>query len=499
MSKKLYFDNHCGMESYAICEDGVLTEYISEPAASGAVVGNIYKGRVTDVLNGMQAAFVDCGLERHCYISVADMTGDRGAVGYGEVDIPATLNLHVGDEIMVQVIKPAIGKKGAKVTTNISFVGKYEVYMPNTPFLGVSLKISDPELRDNMIFSAKQLINDGEGIIVRTAAPYAVQSDKAREINLFRKLFGLIKDRFESAPVGELLYSDSPLHIRILRDVMLETGDEIHVGNKWLYDGIKQLTGSYSEAESVKLILHDEHTDMFFSEGISEQFLKTLQPKAELDNGAYIVIDRTEALTVIDVNTGKYTGEDSLEQTVFSTNVLATREIARQIKLRNLGGLFVVDFIDMSDEKHKKAIVQELEKALKKDSVRCKVLPMSKFGLVEFTRKRTGAAVSDAVMRKCKQCDGTGSMRGHTSLCMEFRARLLQILSEGATTVCADINFDLANSVLEFTELKENISALYPQARVYIIAHRTYREDTFNFRSINSPAFSLPGGAMLLY
>ena len=499
MARKLYFDSQYGIETYALCEDGKLVEYSAEPAAKGAVIGNIYKGRVTDVLNGMQAAFIDCGLQRHCYVSVADLVSDRSKFEGGEIDIPQTLNLHVGDEIMVQVTKAPQGKKGAKVTTHISCVGKYIVYFPHHPFVGVSAKISDRELRKNLTFSASKQVEEGEGIVVRTAAPYAVLSEKITEINYLRNIYKNLLSRFKSAPVGELLYSDSPLHMRVLRDLMLKGSDEIHVGNDYLYNSIKELSLTYSRPDAITLIKHDPHEDLFYSEGIYEEFTRSLQSKVELQNGAYLVIDRTEALTVIDVNTGKFTGEDSLEHTVYCTNVLAAHEIARQVKLRNMGGLFVVDFIDMNEEKHKKAIVEELEKMLREDKSKCRVLPMSRFGLVEFTRKRTGVAASELMLKTCDECCGTGFMRSHESILAEFRARLLDMLSKGAAIVCVDLNFDVANHLVSYDALKENIAALYPEARVYIVAHRTYREDTMNFRKVASTGFALPEGTVLLY
>lgn len=499
MRRSIYFDSQYGIETYAMCENGRLIDYRSEPAATGAVIGNIYKGRVVNVLNGMQAAFVDCGLDKHCYVSVADLTADGNKLENGETDIPKTLDLHEGDEIMVQITKAAQGKKGAKVTTNLSFVGKYLVYLPDTPFVGVSAKIADNELRKNLIFSAKKQLAEGEGVIVRTAAPYATISEKRSEIDYFRNVYKDILARFKEAQVGELLYSDSPLHIRVLRDLMLNGGDEIHVGNSALYDSIQKLTVNYSHSAQVKLIKHDGHTDMFYSEGLFAQFVSSLQPKVELANGAYIVIDRTEALTVIDVNTGKFTGDDSLEHTVYCTNVLAAQEIARQVKLRNMGGLFVVDFIDMTEEKHRKAISEELEKALRADKSKCKVLPMSKFGLIEFTRKRTGVAASDIMLKTCACCGGAGVTRSYDNLLAEFRARLLETLYDGAAIVCADINYELADKLMSHTALKKNIAELYPHARVYIVFHRTYRENCMYFRKVDSPSFVLPEGAVLLY
>ncbi len=497
--KKIYFDSQYGLDKYALREDDELTEYLAEHSAEGAVIGNVYKGRVTDVLNGMQAAFIDCGLERHCYMSVADMVSERDKTEMGDIDIPSTLNLHEGDEIMVQLTKPAEGKKGAKVTTHISFAGKYIVYLPESSFIGVSAKISDPELRKNLMFSAKKTLGKNEGMIVRTAAPYAVISDKVSEINYYRKLYRNVKARFKTAKVGELLYSDSPLHMRVLRDLMLNPGDEIHVGTPELYKSVKEIVESFSGNNRVKIIAHDPHTDLFLTEGLHDSFTKAFSRKIELANGAYLIIEKTEALTVIDVNTGKFTGDDSLEHTVYSTNVLATREIARQVRLRNMGGIFVVDFIDMSEEKHRKEIVEQLEKALNCGDGKCKVSPMSQFGLVEFTRKRTGVSAAEVFRTECKACGGTGTIRSQESILGEFRARLLEILSDGASTVCADLNFDIANAALSDEPLKKNIASLYPQARVYVILHRTYKEDAMYFRKVDAPHFTLPEGTMLLY
>lgn len=500
MSRKLYFDSQYGLEQYACTEDGRLTAYDVERCSGGAAVGNVYKGRVTDVLNGMQAAFIDCGLERHCYISVDDLIADRSKYDGKDIDIPSSLDLHVGDEILVQITKPPVGKKGAKVTTNLSFVGRFIVYTPYSPFIGVSVKISDAELRKNLLHTAKSYVNDGEGIIVRTAAPYALRADKVKELEYLRRVHAKICEDFKKAKVGDLLYRDSPLYIRVLRDEMLNASDEIHSGNKEIYENLETLRDSLGQsARFPQIFLHDNRKDLFYEAGIYTEFGKTLLSKVELENGTYLIIDKTEALTVIDVNTGKFTGDDSLEQTVYTTNVLAAREIARQVRLRNLGGLFVVDFIDMEDEKHCKAIVDELERALKADKARCKVLPMSKFGLVEFTRKRTGTPPDTLMCKPCPNCNGAGWTRSAESILGEFRARLLHLLAEGKPTVCVDLNFSIANKLTSYAAMIENISALYPMARVYIVAHRTYAENAMYFRAVEESTFVMPEGTVLLY
>ena len=499
MAKKLYFDTLCGLEHYACVEDDSLTEYEVVRSGNGAAVGNVYKGKVTDVLNGMQAAFVDCGLERHCYISVADLIPDRTKLDGKDIDIPSTLDLHVGDEILVQITKPPVGKKGAKATTNLSYVGRYMVFTPYCPFIGVSAKIADAELRKTLMHTAKTYLKEGEGVIVRTAAPYAVRGVKHREVEYLRRVHEGVVAAFASAKVGDLLYRDSPQYMRVMRDMLVTAADEIHTGDKGIYENLCNVQLSLGAGVQPQIFYHDEHKDMFYEEGIYAQFRKELSPKVELKNGTYIVIEQTEALTVIDVNTGKFTGEDSLEQTVYTANVLAAHEIARQVKLRNLSGLFVVDFIDMADEKHCKSIVEELERALKRDKARYKVLPMSKFGLVEFTRKRTGVPADTVMCKSCPTCHGAGWTRSEESILGEFRARLLHLLATGKSTVCVDMNFNMCNALIASKPIVENISSLYPMARVYVVAHRTYAEDAMYFRAVEESTFVMPEGTVLLY
>ncbi len=497
--KTLYFDSQCGLECYAVVKDGKLIEYNVEAENSGNIIGNVYKGKVTNVLNGMQAAFVNCGLERNCYISVEDLFPDRSKYDGEEIDIPSTLNLNAGDEIMVQVVKAPVGKKGAKVTTNISFVGKNMIYMPNTPFIGISRKISDEELKKNLIFSAQRNKKGNEGLIIRTAAPYADIKEKRAELNHFRRIYQNIKSQFKNAEVGALLYSESSQFIRVLRDTLIYDVDKIYVGNALLEKKISEIMKFSDPCARRPVVLHDKGTDMFYDFGLHRQLLEMMQPKVELENGAYLIIERTEALTVIDVNTGKFTGDDSLEQTVYYTNILAAREIARQVRLRNIGGIVVVDFIDMTDEKHREALVQELQTALKDDKAKCRVLPMSKFGLVEFTRKRAGNNPLAAMTKPCRYCKGAGYSRSTEFIIFDLRARLLDILSKGNKTVCIDLNFDLCNKLLGWQAMVENIKCLYPQARVYLTAHRTYHEETINFRVENSPTLTLPEGTVLMY
>lgn len=498
--KTLYFDSFCGLESYAAVEDGRLTEFNYESQHRVNIIGNIYKGKVTDVLNGMQAAFVNCGLERNCYLSVEDLFPDKNKYDGGDVDIPKELNLKVGDEILVQVVKAPVGKKGAKVTTALSFVGKYLIYMPNTPFIGVSRKIHDPELRKNLIFTASRKCRGNEGLIVRTAAPYANRKESDAEIDYYRRMYCTILERFKKADIGEILYTDYTLFMRVMRDTMLFDVEKIYAGNKFVYDRVIDMIKVTNMRARVRdVILYDKGTDMFFDLGLTPQIDKLVSPRVELENGAYLIIEKTEALTAIDVNTGKFTGDDSLEHTVYYTNILAAREIARQVRLRNIGGIIVVDFIDMDNEKHRDALVEELKKALENDKTKCNVLPMSKFGLVEFTRKRTGPSTVSQFSHPCRHCGGTGTAFMPEFIVLQIRAHLLDSLSKGNKVICIDMNNVVAEKLTSWRELVEEIREKYPLARVYIIPHRTYHDNHFTIRADQSSSFPVPQDGLLLY
>jgi ribonuclease G len=481
--KTLYFDCQCGVESYVAEEDGKLVECSFESQENANLIGNIYKGKVTNILNGMQAAFVNCGLERNCYISVENLYPDHTKYDGGEIDIPATLNLNVGDEIMVQITKAPVANKGAKVTTNITFVGNYGIYMPTTPFIGVSRKITDEETRQILIDTATNAVMDDEGVIIRTAAPFAKKEQLVGELGYVRTLYAKIKENFAVAQVGDLLYAEMPLYVRVLRDEGFKELGEVHVGTRELYKHVNNILGLSPNAGKVPVVLHDDGKDMLFDAGLSEQLIGLMQPRVDLPNGGYLIIEHTEALTSIDVNTGSFTGAKSLEETVFYTNILAAKEIARQVKLRNLGGIFIVDFIDMTDEEHQQSIVEILERELAKDKSRCHVLPMSKFGLVEFTRKRAGTPPANLMTKPCKHCHNAGYTRSSEFILFDFRAKLFDILAKGSNKVFIDMNYNIAQRLLNWQAMTDGIRSSYPSAKIYITPHRSYSEESLIFRA----------------
>lgn len=483
MAKKtIFFDSFCSYTVAAVTESGKLTEFKIEKPSGGIAVGNIYKGRIENVLPGMQAAFVNCGLERNCYVSADDIFPDSVKYETEADGVPSVVPLREGDEILVQVTKLPVGKKGARVTTHPSFVGKTIIYMPETPFVGCSRKISDAELKNNLLYSAKKYKKEGEGLIVRTAAPYAKLDQKLIELHYMRNLYSEIKKAFKSAEVGALLYTDVSLPMRIMRDTLTYDIDSIIVGNAHIARLLDSLFELYPADSRRPVILHDSGKDMFGEYGISQQINAMCSPRAEMENGAYLVIEKTEALTVIDVNTGKFTGDDNLEQTVYRTNILAAREIARQVKLRNIGGIVVVDFIDMTDPAHNSALVAELERALKRDSAKCSVAPMSGFGLVEFTRKRTGSSPLSFMLKPCRNCGYTGYAKSAEFILMSARAEIFNLYADGARSVRADMSRDIFSRFSEWRAFKEDILSHCPNLSLYAVPHGSYRDEQLTFR-----------------
>lgn len=474
----------------AITENGKVTEFNFEKSSKECAVGNIYKGRVESILPGMQAVFVNCGLERNCFLSSDEPLPDSDNYDVGTAtDILPTLK--EGDEIIVQVTKLPVGKKGAKVTVHPSFVGKTLIYMPDTPFIGVSRKIADGELRQNLAYSAKKIKTENEGLVLRTAAPYAKRKQLKDEYVYLKNLYNGVTETFKTAEVGALLYTDYALPIKVLRDTLSTDIDEIVVGTKSLKELIESIVNLYPSQSKKKVLLHDTGRDMMDEYGISTQILSVASPRVELDNGAYLIIEKTEALTVIDVNTGKFTGDYNLEQTVYHTNILAAREIARQVRLRNIGGIVVVDFIDMNDSAHNRALVQELELALKSDKAKCNVSPMSKFGLVEFTRKRIGASPLSLITKPCRYCNQAGYTFSAEYILLDMRAKLLNIIADGANKIRLDMNKDIHKLLLESQLLLEDLKIR--GAEIYAVPHRTYHEQQIVYKT---DEFNIPDDAV---
>ena len=504
MKQELYFDRHSGLQLSALTEDGRLIELGIENEAHREIVGNIYKGRVVNVIESMNAAFVDCGLERNCFLCLSD--GDAFVRSEGIVPAKggksrgkaAPLKVRPGDELVVQVLKNPRGSKGAKVTTKLSFVGKNLIYLPGTDFLGISHKIGEAELRDNLLFTADGMRAKGDGLILRTVAPYATASRLRAEAEYLRNLYLSVLEKNKTAPVGGVLHREYDLPVRVLRDNFNDDIGRIVVGDRELYDELLALVRLRPDFVRLQIELYAGEYDMFSQYGIARQIRELSGSTVPLPNGGDIVIERTEAMTVVDVNTGHFLGDENLEDTVYATNIAAAREIARQVRLRDVGGIVVVDFIDMQDERHRRAVAQELEQCLSRDRVRCKVLPMNELCLVTFTRKRTTNGVASQLLQPCPHCRMNGYILSNEFIVCLIRAAVLGRIAQGAETVIIELNADVMDFLLSRRMVEKDLRTLktHPGKKVYLVPHRTYHEEKFNISSYGAgEAFELPAGA----
>ena len=502
MKKEWFFDRYCGQQFVALLEDGKVVEFESENEENGSIVGNIYKGRVMNVLSGMNAAFVDCGLGRNCYLSTDETYADCAKYD-GLLDTPAPTplsELKEGDEIIVQVTKSPRGNKGAKVTSHLSFVGKRLIYLPETLFFGVSRKITDEAQRERLMAVAESLRNENEnaGFILRTKAPSATQEDLEREANYLRKLFSLTSQKALNAPVGALLYQEEDLPVRVMRDSF---GDEItamHVGDKELYDRLSQFIDVFGEMDKYKLCLYLGERSMFREYGISQLVYDATKPRVHLEGGGSLIIDHTEAMTVVDVNSGSFVGDSHLEETVFNVNLRAAKEIARQVRLRNIGGIVVVDFIDMFDEEHKQAVTDTLREYLSQDKAKCNVLPMSELCITQFTRKRVGKELATSLIKPCPHCHGSGAVHNDLFMLTKLREDLLDCFFEGYQSAVVDLNDGMAKKILQDKVFSKELATKWKSKRIYLIPHRTYKEHTFFVRGENDRFPTLPEKAILV-
>ncbi|MBE3578138.1 MAG: Rne/Rng family ribonuclease [Limnochordales bacterium] len=414
MSKEILINVNRMETRAAVLEDGRLVELHVERESNQRVAGNIYKGRVVNVLPGMQAAFVDIGLEKNAFLYVADLGGYlHQAEEENEAVVPfrpQAINeiLKEGQEIVVQVTKDPIGTKGARVVTHLSIPGRYLVLMPTVEYVGISRRIDDPEERERLKGLARKIRPRNAGLIVRTAAEGEDEEELKRDLRFLLRTWEKIKSRARKLPAPALLYKDYDLVYRVVRDIFTDEVDRLVIDSRAEYQKTLQLLKGISPELRERVELYDGEVPLFEARGLENEIERALKRKVWLPSGGYLVIDETEALTSIDVNTGKFIGSTNLADTVLKTNLEATAEIARQLRLRNLGGIIVVDFIDMDSEEDKKKVLAQLIEEIGKDKTKTHVLGFTHLGLVEITRKKTRQSLTSFLERSCPYCDGTG-------------------------------------------------------------------------------------------
>jgi ribonuclease G len=415
----------------AIVENGAVQELHLERALERGLVGNIYAGRVARVLPGMQSAFVDIGLERAAFLHVADLHRDEPAGRDAPPPPPIERQVFDGQSLMVQVIKDPIGTKGARLSTQISIAGRLLVYLPQDERIGISQKIGSHELREQLRARVQALVGErgnggGGGFILRTNAEEAGDAELAEDIDYLRKTWNAVRERAFKAPPGTLLHQDLSLVQRVLRDLSNDRTQSVRIDSKQQHDLLREFGEQYTPSSVGKLGHYAGERPIFDLYGIDQEIERALARRVDLKSGGYLIIDQTEALTTIDVNTGGYVGVRSFDDTIFKTNLEAAQVIARQLRLRNLGGIIIIDFIDMDSEEHRNAVLNEFRKALARDRTRMTVNGFTQLGLVEMTRKRTRESLAHVLCEPCSTCQGRGELKTAQTVCYQILRELLR-------------------------------------------------------------------------
>ncbi|MBW4049893.1 MAG: ribonuclease G [Proteobacteria bacterium] len=419
----------------ALVEEGVAQELYVERRSRRGLVGNLYRGRVTRVLPGMQAAFIDIGLERTAFLHAADIVSappDETAVGLAPPGAPPIEDvrrlLSPGDDLLVQVMKDPIGTKGARLTTYITLPARFLVFLPRGDGIGVSSRIDDETERQRLKTATAQLLGakTSGGYILRTAAQGVPRESLREDMEYLRKLWHHVRVRATETPPGTLVHEDLPLPLRILRDELSRGVVRVLVDSAAEHARMSAFAQEFMPASGARIELHGGPRPIFDLHGIEQEIGKALERQVPLKSGGYLVIDQREAMTTIDVNTGAYVGHRNLEETTFRTNLEAAACIGRQLRLRNLGGIIIIDFIDMHDESHRRQVLAALEHSLAGDRAQARIVSLSPLGLVEMTRKRTRESLEHLLSEPCRSCAGRGFVKTPETVCNEIFREVLR-------------------------------------------------------------------------
>ncbi len=412
----------------ALILQGAVQELHVERTASRGRAGNVYLGRVVRVLPGMQSAFIDIGLERAAFLHVADIWEARARDGTNAPLQPIEKLLFDGQNVLVQVIKDPIGTKGARLSTQISIAGRMLVYLPQDPHIGISQRIENEADREALRQRMQRLLPADErgGFIVRTMAEDGSEHDLSMDIDYLRKTWATVTEQAKSRPSPALLYQDLSLAQRVLRDFVHDETTTIQVDSRENFQKLHEFAGIYTPSVLPKLMHYTGERPLFDLYSVEEEIERALGRRVDLKSGGYLIIDQTEAMTTIDVNTGSYVNGRNFDDTIFKTNLEGAHAIARQLRLRNLGGIIVLDFIDMENVEHRTAVLAELNKALARDRTRMSVSGFSALGLVEMTRKRTRESLAHILCEPCPTCSGKGQVKTARTVCYEIMRELLR-------------------------------------------------------------------------
>jgi ribonuclease G len=464
MKQEIFINSSPQESRIAIIEDGQLAEFLIERKEEMGVAGNIYKGKVARVLPGMQAAFVDIGMEKAGFLHASDFSSepeDVQLIGSSGEDVefeetpkpppsrrlPLEKHISRGEEILVQVAKDPLGTKGARVTSHVSLPGRYMVFMPGTKHIGISRRIESEEERRRLKEIAQSLKTEEGGFILRTACEGLSKREIQRDLSFLTKLWKRIHQKAESAPAPALIHQDLDLIARTIRDFFTADTEQVVIDSPKDHRRIVDFVRNFMPRFKSKIVLYTEKAPLFEQQAIEEKIIKALERRVWLRSGGYIIIERTEALTAVDVNTGRFVGKRNQEETIFKTNLEATQEVVRQLRLRNVGGIIIIDFIDMEKEGNRKKVYEALREALKKDKARTNILKISELGLVEMTRQRTRESLENQLLRPCPHCDGRGRIKSAPTIAYDvlraIKRQYPQI--EAGKNIVVRLHPDIAN------------------------------------------------------
>ena len=415
----------------AYIDGGILQEIHIEREARRGIVGNIYKGRVSRVLPGMQAAFVDIGLDKAAFLHASDIMPHTECVA-GEEQKQFTVRdiselVRQGQDLMVQVVKDPLGTKGARLTTDITLPSRYLVFMPGASHVGVSQRIESETERERLKKVVADYCDEQGGFIIRTAAEGVCEEDLASDAAYLKRVWTKVMERKKRPQTRYQMYGELALAQRVLRDFADAQLDRIRVDSRLTYEALLEFTAEYIPEMTSKLEHYSGRQPIFDLFDVENEIQRALERKVELKSGGYLIIDQTEAMTTVDINTGAFVGHRNLDDTIFNTNIEATQAIARQLRLRNLGGIIIIDFIDMNNEDHRRRVLHSLEQALSKDRVKTSINGFSQLGLVEMTRKRTRESVEHVLCNECPTCHGRGTVKTVETVCYEIMREIVRV------------------------------------------------------------------------
>lgn len=472
MNKKIVADVGPLEARIALLENDKLVEIHVERRGKERLVGNIYKGRVANVLPGMQAAFVDIGQDKNAFLYAGDILADTSDFEFEQKAehpnlAPRSIEEMVseGQQIMVQVLKQPGGNKGARITTHVTLPGRMLVLMPTVNHVGVSRRIEDEAERDRLKEIMERIKPKDMGIILRTAAVGKSEEDFVGEVNFLERLWYKINNKAKILTAPRLIHAEESLVFRTVRDMFTTDVDEFVINNIEYFDKVVAVAGIIAPFMMERVKLYEHGANIFDDYGIQARIDKALEKKVWMKNGAYIIIDETEALTVVDVNTGKFVGDNNLQETILKVNCVAAKEIARQLRLRDISGIIVIDFIDMELVVNKQMVIDELETALSKDRTKTNVLGITELGLVEMTRKKVRRKLSSLVQRSCPYCGGSGLVNSEETTAMNVRRLILRQVEH---TDMKDFLVEVNPSVARYIEKKsEEGTPIIPKMEGY--------------------------------